>query len=101
MKPLYRPQFRADIYRESLWLMSNASFEVAERWKEGVKRTVKFLAKNPRFGRERKDIEFSGIRSWGVAGFRRWILFYELRGDEIIFHRVVSGTMNLYVLSFE
>ena len=81
--------------------MTNASLDVAERWKESVKRTVKFLAKNPQLGRERKDIEFPGIRSWGVQGFRRWILFYELRGAEIIFHRVVSGTMNLYVMSFE
>ena len=66
MKPLYRPQFGADIYRESLWLMDNASLDVAERWNESVKRAVKFLTKNPQLGRERKDIEFPGIRSWGA-----------------------------------
>lgn len=101
MKRLFRPQFRADIYTEALWLMDNASVEVAERWKDSLRITIRFLGKNPFVGRERKDLEFSGIRSWGVQGFRRWIIFYEVRGANVVFHRVVSGTMNLYVLTLD
>lgn len=101
MKTLFRPQFRTDIYTESLWLMDNASVDVAGRWKDGLRSTLRFLSKNPLVGRERKDLEFSGIRSWGVKGFRRWIIFYEVRGECVVFHRVVSGTMNLYVLTLD
>jgi plasmid stabilization system protein ParE len=101
MIALFRPQFRTDIYREALWLMDHASMDVAQRWKDGLRITIRSLCKNPFMGRERKDLEFSGIRSWGVQGFRRWIIFYEVRGASVVFHRVVSGTMNLYVLTLD
>jgi hypothetical protein len=47
------------------------------------------------------DLDFPGIRFWGIKGFRRWVVFYGVRGDDLILFRVVSGTMNRYVLGFD
>ena len=71
------------------------------RWHEAVWQTLDYLAAQPLFGRERRDLKFSGIRSWLVHGFERWVIFYGARNDNIVFYRVVSGTMNLHALGFD
>ena len=75
-----------------------AGADIADCWHEAVVGTLAFLGEHPLFGRERRDLDFPGIRSWGVKEFRRWVTFYGVRGDDLILFRVVSGTMNLYVL---
>jgi hypothetical protein len=53
-------------------------------------------------GRERKDLSPAGIRAWRVRGFPRWLVFYGVTaGNEIVFYRVRSGTMNLVVMKME
>jgi plasmid stabilization system protein ParE len=98
MKLQLRPAFYADIEREELWLLEHAGMEVADRWHEKLWHTLGFLQKNPRVGRVRKDLKFAGIRSWRVAEFDRWIIFYGVRDELLVIYRVVSGTMNLSVM---
>jgi hypothetical protein len=81
--------------------MEHASPEIADRWHEAVWETLAYLQTHPRFGRLRKDLKFPGIRSWGVKRFQRWLIFYGMRDDALVFFRVVSGTMNLYALQFD
>ncbi len=90
-----RPQFFADLAREQLWLLEHAGTDVADRWHEAVFETIKFLEANPVIGRERKDLKHPGIRSWRVNHFRRWLIFYGLREDALILHRVVYGMRDL------
>jgi plasmid stabilization system protein ParE len=101
MTLFYRPKFLEDMAREEVWLMEHASATVADRWHEAVVRTIHTLAANPYFGRARTDLEFQGVRSWLVEDFPRWVIFYGVRDDALIFYRVVSGTMNLQVLRFD
>lgn len=102
MNIVFRPKFLEDLTREELWLMEHASVEVADRWHESLGATVDFLAAQPHMGRERRDVIFPGLRSWGVQNFRRWIIFYGVRQDGgLVLFRVVSGTMNLYALAFD
>ncbi|MDD5138783.1 MAG: type II toxin-antitoxin system RelE/ParE family toxin [Verrucomicrobiales bacterium] len=98
MKLRLRPAFYADIEREELWLLERAGPEIADRWHEKLWHTLAFLQKNPLVGRVRKDLKFAGIRSWRVAEFDRWIIFYGVRDEVLVFYRVVSGTMNLSVM---
>jgi hypothetical protein len=60
----------------------DASKNVAERWKDNLRRTIRFLSKNPFVGRERKDLEFSGIRSWAskVSGVGSSFTKYAAKG---------------------
>jgi plasmid stabilization system protein ParE len=93
-----RPAFYHDVAREELWLLERAGAEIADRWHEKLWQTLAFLQKHPLIGRVRKDLKFSGIRSWRVAEFDRWIIFYGVKDEALVIYRVVSGTMNLPAL---
>ena len=101
MNARVRPAFYEDVAREQLWLLEHATPEVADRWHEAVWNTISFLQSQPNLGRVRSDIERPGIRSWRVNGFTRWLIFYSVRGDDLVLFRVVSGTMNLLLLPIE
>jgi plasmid stabilization system protein ParE len=98
MKIQIRPAFYHDMVREELWLLEHAGTEIADRWHEKLWRTLAFLQINPLVGRVRKDLKFTGVRSWRVAEFDRWIIFYGVRDETLVIYRVVSGTMNLPAL---
>jgi len=95
MKLHIRPAFYEDVVREELWLLEHAGAEIADRWHEKLWHTLAFLQKNPLVGRVRKDLKFTGIRSWRISEFDRWIIFYGVRDDVLVVYRVVFGTMNL------
>ena len=52
---------------------------MAERWLEAVWNTVFFLRDHPEAGRLRRDLRHAGVRSWLVADFRRWTIFYRIK----------------------
>jgi plasmid stabilization system protein ParE len=101
MKIRIRPAFYHDMEREELWLLEHAGSEIADRWHDNLWHTLAFLQKHPLIGRARKDLRFSGIRSWRVSEFDRWVVFYGVRDDVLVIYRVVSGTMNLSVIQFD
>ena len=102
MRALKRPRFLLDLAAELIWLKDHAGADVAGRWYDALLATVRFIEKNPFVGRERKDLSPPGIRSWRVAGFPRWLIFYEVKGGKIIvFYRVRSATMNLVMMEME
>ena len=101
MNALIRPQFYVDVEEEVAWLAEKADVEVARRWHEAVWQTLETLKFQPEMGRLRKDLKMSGIRSWRVNHFTRWLIFYEVHPSKIIFYRVRSGLMNLLVLQLE
>jgi plasmid stabilization system protein ParE len=97
-----RPRFLLDLAEELLWLKEKAGADVAERWYEALLGTLQFIEKNPHVGRERRDLSPSGIRSWRVRGFPRWLIFYSVTTQkDVVFYRVRSGTMNLVVMRME
>jgi plasmid stabilization system protein ParE len=97
-----RPRFLLDLAEELYWLKDKAGADVAERWYAALLVTIQFIEKNPLVGRERKDLTPTGIRSWRVRGFPRWLIFYAIIGKkEIVFYRVRSGTMNLVVMKMK
>jgi plasmid stabilization system protein ParE len=100
MKRRVRPAFLFDVAREELWLLENAGAEIADKWHEALWNALEFLEKHPLIGRERHDLKHRGIRSWRIKGFDRWLIFYGVNDNAIVFHRVVPGTMNLFRLRF-
>jgi len=98
MRVLRRPRFLLDIAEELTWLNEKASPEVAEAWYRSLKETIVQLELHPYLGRERKDLHQTGIRSWRLGHFPRWLVFYEATEDSLILYRVRQGTMNLEAL---
>src|SRR4051812_49115138 len=101
MKVRVRPLFYGDIAAQELWLLDRAGAETADRWHEALWNTIDFLAQHPFIGRERRDLRRTGIRSWRIHGFERWLIFYSVSDDAIGLYRVVSGTMQLERLHFD
>jgi plasmid stabilization system protein ParE len=98
MQLVVRPKFYDDIVDESAWLVENAGAEIAHRWHEAVWQTLAELDKFPFLGRERRDLTPLGTRSWRVNQFARWLIFYTVRDDTLVFLRVRHGMMNLPAL---
>lgn len=95
-----RPAFYQDVVREQLCLLDRAGADVAEAWRVALLETIEFLKTYPLVGRERKDLKHPGIRSWRVHRFGRWLVFYGVRDDVLILHRVIYGTMDLAQAGF-
>ena len=95
-----RPAFYRDVAREQLRLLARAGADVAEAWYVALVQTIDFLQRQPLVGRERKDLKHPGIRSWRVQRFKRWLIFYGVREDALILHRVIYGTMDLSRVEF-
>lgn len=101
MKLITRPQFYLDLAEEIENLAGRAGSATAARWHSAVRRTIKQLARHPHLGRPRGDLKPSGMRSWRVEQFRRWLIFYEVREDALILLRIRYGMMDLPSLEFE
>ena len=97
-----RPRFLLDLAEELSWLHQKAGAEVAERWYQALKETIRFLQQHPFVGRERTDLKPDGIRSWRIKQFPRWLIFYSVRDDQqLVLLRLRPGNMNLIVLEMK
>jgi plasmid stabilization system protein ParE len=102
MRTLRRPQFLLDLAEELTWLNDKAGPEVAESWYDSLQKTIHLLEQHPMVGRERTDVSPPGIRSWRVAGYPRWLIFYGVGpGNKLVLYRIRQGTMNLVVLKMK
>jgi toxin ParE1/3/4 len=77
---------------------SEASQDVATRFEENTYGLVQLLTKNPQLGRLRSDLKPAGIRTFRIRGFDRYLLFYQVRGEELVLLRLRYGGMNLQAL---
>ena len=101
MKSNVRPLFYQDVADEVAYLAEQAGAVIALRWADSVWATVAELEALPFLGRARQDIHYPGIRSWRVRGFGRWIVFYGVREETLIFYRVRHGATDLVPLDYE
>ncbi len=95
MKFLIRPAFWLDLDRHHFWLTKNVSPQLADRWLESAWETIFFLSKNHTLGRLRRDLRHSEVRSWLVAGFNRWTIFYGVNDSALVLYRIEGGERNL------
>jgi len=98
MKLHVRPAFWLDVERHQVWLIKNVGAEIADKWFEAVWDTAQFLRANPKLGRVRRDLRHPGVRTWLVAGFNRWTIYYGLRDDVLVLYRLEGGERNLRAL---
>lgn len=101
MQLVTRPQFYRDVVEEVDYLARKADPETAERWHTALAQTIRQLLRHPEIGRPRPDLQPTGIRSWRVNRFRRWLIFYVIRDKALVLLRVRYGMMDLPTLDFE
>jgi toxin ParE1/3/4 len=75
--------------------------QAARAFLEAAHDTFEFLARNPALGRTRGDLGFSEIRSWRIAGFRRYLVFYRELPDRIQVWRVLHGARDFHSMLAE
>ena len=101
MELVTRPQFYLDITEEVEYLARRSGPDIATRWHAAVDQTIQQLLRHPHMGRPRTDLKPSGIRSWRVNEFPRWLIFYAMRRNTVVLLRVRYGMMDLPALQFE
>jgi toxin ParE1/3/4 len=101
MELVTRPRFYLDVAGEVEYLARKAGSATAERWHAALDQTIQELLRHPEVGRHRNDLRPTGVRSWRVKRFRRWLIFYTLREDALVLLRVRYGMMDASALQFE
>lgn len=71
--------------------------EAAFRFLEAAERTFAVIGTTPFIGPATRfrDKRLRGLRSWRVAGFANYLIFYQVDADCIRIVRVIHGAMNL------
>jgi toxin ParE1/3/4 len=67
----------------------------ADRLLDASEETFKLIAENPGIGSQRNFRKLVGIRSRAVTGFRKYLVFYQRRGEKVVIARVLHGMRDL------
>ena|ERR1035437_310027 len=85
-----------DDFAEIITRFANeVSPELSIRFENRIVEAFERIARHPEIGRRRKDLQSPGIRSFRVAGFESYLIFYQVRSKDIFFVLVLHGAMNL------
>jgi len=98
MRQAFRPQFWIDVEDGVAYVTRRSSAATARRWHSAVMETVQLLTRQPGFGHPRRDSKPTGLRSFRVRRFPRYLVFYIPGEDTVEFLRVKHGMMNLPAL---
>ena len=69
--------------------------ELSIRFENRIIQAFEKIIRHPEIGRRRKDLHQTGIRSFRIAGFESYLIFYQVRTGDVFFIRVLHGAMNL------
>src|SRR5437867_12001877 len=90
--------FIADVERQFEWYAVNAGWEVAEQYLAAVQATCRLLGQHPQLG-PRGRFSHPHLRDWRFfvvfRPFKRHVLFYEMRGDDVVMRRAMHGHRDL------
>ncbi|HVU28615.1 MAG TPA: type II toxin-antitoxin system RelE/ParE family toxin [Verrucomicrobiae bacterium] len=95
MKIVFSSVFEDDFAEVVGYFASEVTPELSIRFENQVVETYKLISANPQIGRLRKDLSQPEIRSLVVGGFENYILFYQIRKNDVFFVRLLHGARNL------
>lgn len=95
MKITFSSVFETDFAEIVTHLASSASPEVALRFENRALEAVELIGRSPEIGRRRKELAPGNLRSLRVSGFDSYLIFYQVRVEDIFFVRVLHGAMDL------
>jgi toxin ParE1/3/4 len=91
------PQAEVDLIGCYAYLGEHASIQTADRYLDAAERTLAVLAKSPGIGAAHKTTkrELSGLRSFPISKFKKYVLFYRTFEDRIELVRVLHGARDI------
>ena len=99
MRLVFSSVFERDFAEIVRHLAKEASEQIGARFEAQTYATIKALLRQPEMGRLRQDLKPDGIRSFRIRRFERYLLFYQVSGDDLILLRLRYGGMDLRALS--
>lgn len=87
------PEARQDL-ADIWWFIAQESPSAADRVLDTIRDHFRLIAQNQELGRERSELA-PGLRSLVVRKYRRYLVFYRPRSDEIDIVRVLDGSRDL------
>ena len=100
MKITFSSVFESDFASIVTHFAAGSSLEVALRFENRAIQAVELMANMPGIGRRRKELKPGNLRSLRVAGFDSYLVFYQVRGDDVFFVRLLHGAMDLPAMFF-
>ncbi len=88
MRLVFSAVFEQDFEEMITRFAAEASTEVARRFEHSTYKLIETLLQHPKMGRMRTDLIPDGIRSFRVPGFDRYLLFYQMRGNDLVLLRL-------------
>ncbi len=95
MKAVFSSVFEADFAEIITRFASEVSPELSIRFENRITQAFEKIVRQPEIGRRRKDLQQPNLRSFRVAGFESYLIFYQVRTNDVFFVRVLHGAMNL------
>lgn len=96
MRIIVLPRAEADI-SEIAFFIADDSLEAAMRFIDQARDAIEFLSKFPDAGSDHlfSSESLKGTKSWPIRGFDKWLVFYQMRSDELLVIRVLHGARDL------
>lgn len=98
MKLVFSSVFEADFAELVAYFQDNAGSDLSVRFENQICDLIELLMQHPKVGRLRKDLKPDGIRSFGGPDFRNYLLFYQIKGEDLVLLRIRYGGMDLPAL---
>ena len=95
MKMIFSSVFEDDFAEIITRFAGEVSPTLSVRFENRMAEALELIAGQPEIGRRRKDLQQPAIRSFRVTGFDSYLIFYQLRKDEVFFVRLLHGAMDL------
>lgn len=95
---VYTDDFPLDLASQVRWFTCQRDEALALDYARAVSKTIELLARYPSLGQEcdYPEPELAGLRLYLVEKpFQRHLIYYLVRGDELVLFRVVSGNRDL------
>jgi plasmid stabilization system protein ParE len=91
--------FIADVERQYQWYVVNAGLEIGDHYLDTVKSTCQLLGQHPLIGPQ-VGFAHPRLREWRFflvfRPFKKHVLFYEIRSEEIVMRRAMHGRRDLH-----
>lgn len=98
--PIFREALAEIDLLDHLDYIATDNSDAALRWVEAVENACNRLAEMPYVGRVREfnNPRLTGIRSWPVPGFSKYLIFYQISENQIRLLRILHGARDIPAL---
>ena len=98
MKVTFSSVFESDFAGIVTHFAGTVSPELSLKFERQTIQAVELIAKTPEIGRRRNELKPGNIRSFRVARFASYLIFYQVRANDVLFVRLLHGAMDFPAL---